>query len=436
MQVGVLCDGINFAISGSMTILRQSFFRCFVACVAILTMWLSSAGAVEQVSCIEVFYPANFRDVSYSEMEDSLATDFQQHSVRFKATERFLGFNSLGQVLFVKKHPFIHWPGRNREMPWMSTKNSIFGTSTPQGDLRSFIGLVSPKLARYFGFEILKLGEESILKAPGAHLLKSLVLRLNRQLKKNKKDPIVYWPVHAGLLNPEEMLRLSISGEGDAVALFAYADDNPKLAGHEVAYHLGEMLFSKQYHQKSREIDLETLRVVNLLRISALPSAEVIAQALMTIRSQELDFGNANILHLLASTRIKEKMPSFDSLFLPEEYLETVKLDIQSLIHPGQTPREAVFEMLMKVLDFKEIDLNSNAGKGRVMLRAVRHPLTDQAKYLQFMQSLQQANIKSDSTQEFERKSAEEYWNEMVLRLDSRIQELIDAFEQIYSQGK
>lgn len=407
------------------------FFRLSIVCALFLASWIVPASAMAEITCIEVFYPASFHDVDYSGMETSLATDYQQHGARFTSTEKFLGINRLGQVLFAKKHPFIHWPGRNREMPWLSTKNSIFGTTTPQGDLRSFIGIFGPRLSRYFGFEILQVGEDSILKAPGAHLLKSIVLRLNRQLKKNKKNPIVYLPVQAGLLNAEEMLNLSVSADGDFAAYFPYADNDAKLTGHEIAYHLGEMAFPKRFHEKSREIDLETLRVARLLRISGLPIAEQVAQSLMAERARELDFGNGNILTSLASFRIKEHMTSFDGLYLPPEIQDFAIRNLQSLIHPSLTPREAVFETLIRILDFKEADLVSEPSTGRKLVRAVRHPLTDQAKYLQFLRSLQATNRALDSTITFERMSPEEYWNDLVLGLDARIKELLEAFEQI-----
>lgn len=220
------------------------------------------------------------------------------------------------------------------------------------------------KLAQNFSFEIKKQGNEILLLAPGAAKLESIVSKVNKVLIRKGQDPIVYLPVHTGFLNAAEILKLSVSAQEPFVTYAPYAENDEATVVHEIAWHLGAMLLPKKFHENSRAIDLEIIKLADRVRKSNLFGCEWVAQHLLEIRSLELDGGNADFVASLAGLRERSAMGSYQSIAssrnVPWKFLQN---SLRYLARPGLTPQEVAIMHLKNLISFgafSDIPLEKN----------------------------------------------------------------------------
>lgn len=336
-----------------------------------------------------------------------------------RPTAIYGGHNAAGQVI-LRKDPNSTYPSLS---PWESTYSSPKYPSSPQGDPRWFFYVAGVELALNFGFNI-KLSEQGIeLLAPGAKLLGKTVGGVNKILIRDGHDPIVFLPVYAKYLNGKEALVLSVSAEAPYVAFFPYWDDNPELTPHEIAWHLIAMLFPKKFHDKSRAIDLEILKVAKLIENSGLPNAHVVSQLLQDSRAHELDAGNAEAAANLAALRVNSKMQSYrDTATLLEDKPTTTRLVIDAiakLTWPYHSPHEVAILKLRSLIGLDVSDLPSG-------LLSVR----DKKQYSDWMDSRMRSPefIRLSSEQ---RESPAALFEYLMNYMDGRLVILNEAFRKL-----
>lgn len=352
----------------------------------------------------------------------------------FEQTTFFRGHNKKGQIEFSKS-----------ELDnWGSYFNTVAHGASPQGDLRWFAALVGPKLAQNFQFEFKSKNGKVYIKAPNANLLKTIVERLNEQLIKNGHDPIVFLPSKADYLTPEQLLELSVSADGNFLAFFPFEDSHHHLTLHEVAWHLGAMMYPKKFHQKSRSIDMETLNMVRMIRGSALPHKESIVQKLIYERAWELDTGNAQLAVNVAAARMNLGMKSYKKMKkqIFEEELLPMKLPLSAidvLARPEFSPKEAVVRRLIHILDidrlfneFPEMQKDFKVSKDFDYGEEVRVSDSTKKKYAAWIKKyMTTTEYQAEKTEVIETPS--DWLIEMLANLDKRIDELNLAFKAIKS---
>jgi len=269
-----------------------------------------------------------------------------------RSTVIYGGHNAAGQVV-LRKHP---------DSPWKSSYAPAKYHTSPQGDPRWFFYAAGVELALNFGFNIKSTEQRVELLAPGTKLLGKTVDGVNKILIKDGHDPIVFLPIYAKYLNGKEVLALSVSAKAPYVALFPYWDDNPELTSHEIAWHLIAMLLPKKFHEKSRAIDLEILKVAKLLEESGLPNAPLVSQLLQDNRANELDAGNANMGANLADLRVSSRMQSYRitaSLKNKPGSTSYIIEAIAKLVWPYQSPQEVAILKLRSLLELDVPDWSS-----------------------------------------------------------------------------
>jgi hypothetical protein len=248
-------------------------------------------------------------------------------------------------------------PGRS----WQSKAILVPGSLTIQGDPRSVIALLGPRLAKLFGFKLfLNSQNQAELWVPRAHIIEENLKKINADLISKGYDPIAYVPKSAGLLKAEEFLQMGSQKDGDFELAFPYADADAVLAAHEIAYHIGAIVLPHVVLQRAREINHRIYQIVQLLKKHprTVELTKVIEQ-LMIDRSVELDTGTGNPHAMLADERIEYiSLVGSADLVSYRQMSELASPEVKNLIlHemnflavPGFTPTEVALLRLLRTM--------------------------------------------------------------------------------------
>lgn len=264
---------------------------------------------------------------------------------------QFVGLQKDGRLAFRQKR----FPFRLQRRSWDSSFNMVSESSTPQGDLRNFIFLAGPRLAYKFGFEFREDLTGVTLLAPNAARIEKIIRVLNKFLIERGKEPITYLPKRSNFLSPGESLRLATehNGEGGILVQFPFADSDRELVLHEVAYHLGSILFPKTINQKSNELNQITYKMSQFLQQSKLPHSQQIAIWLIGLREAEMDIGNANLQLKLASIRKNSRLYPYSRYFFDAKSLRDASNAVGVLVRPSYSPMEYVTRRLIRLLSLE-----------------------------------------------------------------------------------
>lgn len=248
---------------------------------------------------------------------------------------------SSGHIIFRKS------PGQL----WKAFKDLHPGGQTPQGDLRWPIALVGIKTAEFLGFKLKQLKEgSSELWAPNAQLLSKNISKLNLRLKKLGFDPITYSTVSRGFLASSEMLQTAMMNKDDILVSFPYADKMTNLTPHEVAFHLGALVFRKQDNLRARAVNLRTLQLYKILKSD--PELHSVAEKLLDERANELDVGTAGPPAIFGEIRINSGMADYNNMpaelrenYIQERIMRSLGLYTKSKLPPVEAVIHRIFLM-------------------------------------------------------------------------------------------
>jgi hypothetical protein len=343
-----------------------------------------------------------------------------------KSVVRFLG-NKRGKVIFQK----------DKASPWLSRKNVYENSLTSEGDIRISIFLFGPKLAEELGFNIRDLGNGVLeIEVPNSQMLATLVSRINLGLLSRGLEPITYLPVRAGFVSSEESLQLTLSSREGLLMLFPYADLDPKLVSHEVAFHLGSILLPRQMTSRARSVTLETVRFVEFLRKNQGvlgDKAVLIAEQLMHERNFELDNGTATLTATPAFTRRNEGLPTYKQLI--EKFDETawkyMTKAVEYLARPGIQPLDALLFRLQYMVGLNVNDFaKSNPSEFKVA-NSQRHNLGTKIELdireLEILRKLLTTYVQQPRPQ-YETISARNVLDNYLQNLDGRIEDILGLF--------
>jgi hypothetical protein len=193
-----------------------------------------------------------------------------------------------------------------------------------------------------------------LMLAPGAAKLLESLRKANIQLLAAKKDPIAYLPAHAEFLTIDQILHLSLRESGDFLLTFPFADKDLQVVLHEIAYHLGAIVYPRIFFVRARQINRHTENIARELRARA-PElghwALAISDQLVLERVYEMDSGTADIQAYLAESRSRHPGMSYKDLSkVIDQDIHNAKAQIQDridfLARPNLRPMEAVFARL------------------------------------------------------------------------------------------
>ncbi len=250
----------------------------------------------------------------------SLQRNLRRNNVReANPTVRFVELQqSDGRVLLKK----------NKNAEWDSSYDHL-GASTQQSDPRNPIFLFGKRLAFKMGFRI-KIAEDGTIYmlVPGAKRLEKWIRQMNIILKRKGYEPISYMPEQAGFVSPKEFFELYVKAdpERDILLYFPYADNNPKLTPHEIAFHLGAILYPRKFMKRGHDINMLTKEFVEFLksRRSELGSAtDLVVEKILLTRGFDNDAGMANLTSSFAALRGANNFVPFSAI-LPA-LLETTR---------------------------------------------------------------------------------------------------------------
>ncbi len=405
--------------------------RNLICLILTLANWFAPADALANAKCA-YFYKTRIEStpgeqLKYYETIGQFLSPNKSDLASPGKTLFFRGHNSFGQIEFYK--PYF--------VKWNSSKSATSDGFTPHGDIRWFAALSGSEIASHFGFEFKKGISGIRVRAPSASFLYEKVSKLNQQLILNGKDPIVFLPVKTGLIRPEEALKLSVSANGHFLSLFAFEDNHPELTVHEVAWHLGAMLFPIKFHQKSRLIDQETLRMADSIRKSDLPRADEVAQLLIEERAFELDTGNANFAATLAGYRLSENLKSYKDLKAVVLKSPTLHNSVERLVRPNFSAQEAVARRLYIGLQLQDVvDSRPEFESQFTNIQTQNHgkklslTLREQDQYGKFIEKYMKSKHYRDS-QKIKRESTKDLVENMLDSMDERLDDITQAIRMM-----
>ncbi len=321
--------GTQFAIPLNMRSMTQ-LFTLFTLLVTQVTVAMTCAVAVSVSG-----------EISASILAQDRTSDgiFKAHQM--EPSVHMIETKSSGHIIFRKS------PGQL----WKAFKDLHPGGQTPQGDLRWPIALVGVKTAEFLGFK-LKQNEDgsSELWAPNAQLLAEKISKLNQMLKKLGFDPITFSTVSRGFLSSSEMLQTAMMSDGETLVSFPYADKMKNLTPHEIAFHLGAIIFRKQDNLRARTVNLRTLQLYKLLKSD--PDLDLIAEKLMDERANELDVGTAGPPAIFGEIRINSGMADYKNIpaalrenYIQERIIRSLGLYTKSKSSPVEAVIHRIFLM-------------------------------------------------------------------------------------------
>lgn len=316
-----------------------------------------------------------------------------------RQTLNYIGHNNEDQVVLLKADKKSGWESNYSPYP-----------GSPHGDPRLFYYFAGTELAQNFGFELRETEDKVFLLAPSAKLLKKIIENLNKGLIATGKEPITGLPVKAGYLNAQDMMDLSVDTAEHFELYFPYEDNNAELTPHEVSYHLFMLLYSKKILKKAREINLQTMKVIDDLRKGLLPKVEIIAKALFDARTADMDVGTALIGYWLAKNRAQYASSYKDLLNKVNIPFAPIKRPLISFVDPTHSAQESVLISLKHILDTTVL-LNSIEKQAYFKWRDQRMKSKD------YINSIPQV-----------RDDPETWTKEFIGTLDARIEELNTVF--------
>lgn len=351
----------------------------------------------------------------------------------------YLGIQKDGRLAFRQRRAGLFFKRKG----WSSSYNLIPGSSTPQGDLRNFIYLVGPRLAHKFGFEFREDLTGVTLLVPTAARIEKVIRTLNAYLIKNNKEPIAYLPKQSEFLNAGETLQLANgnNGEDGILVQFPYADKDIDLAPHEVAYHLGPIIFSNVIHRRTAQLNHAVQSAARLLIQSGLPNSKEISTWLIEKRELEMDLGYGNMQLELSNNRRKGSLAQHPRSPFISSLVNIVKNDVGILLRPSYTPEEYIARRLVVFLgleryfpsqEFLQVDVDA---VGKVFFNedidpTLKLPRAEAETYIPFIRKILERVGTSQNI--FPRTSPKEFAQQYLTdSIERRIRELNDAFDAI-----
>lgn len=241
---------------------------------------------------------------------------------------------------------------------WGSTYNYSSEGFNNQGDPRYPLYLFGEELSRKMGIKAIKNpdGSKSLL-FPNAKKIKLFLKIVNARLIEKGLDPITYLPTKFGYASAKEMIELSQRRNQNFIMHFPFEDNDANLTPHEIAYHLGQIVFPKKVLERASSVTERTLQFISLLeskRFMLGSLVDKITEKLLKERSLELDFGTANTMVQIAyliKTSNSKKLKDLET-----EAVSTIYHDsIEYLSRPNYLPSFAVVERLIQFLRLPDL---------------------------------------------------------------------------------
>lgn len=334
-------------------------FFCFIL-IHTLCAWSSSG-----LLCRNVTGLTEVNDLSIVAKEyrfygvDSRRSTFQRSSV---VSVEYRGARPSGHIVFRRHHDYY----------WAQDVNVLPDGFTKQGNPLHIIALLGPNIAQLLDFRIYQTSDGTQeLWVPDADHLNKSIQQTNVRLVSRGLEPISYSVQSTGFLTNRQILELTSQSDGPVEIKFAFADRHPRLAVHEVSYHLGAMTYPKIILKRARLINQKYLQMMDLLKAHFPKEVDSLIEQLEKDRALEMDFGTANPQIYLQS--LKDFDFQFDSLSSEQPALQrNIDSDIAAiaegftqLAHFGFTPSEVVIMKLLSVLSLHDTNTYRDLAKGR-----------------------------------------------------------------------
>jgi len=236
------------------------------------------------------------------------------------------------------------------DQPWISLHWSKDTGLSVEGDVRNPMFIFGSQLSYKMGFDIVQDSASTLkIKIPDAKKIARFVKATNTELVKMGKGIISYLPVRFGYATSQQMLKLSVSGRGAYDLLFPFADRDPTLVSHEVAYHLGALALSSQILERTHVVTERHLQLIQFLQqrgqFLGIQLENIIAQIELD-RGFDLDVGTGNTSYFLAS--LKKDYPGKTYKDFADKQIPQFESDLSYLVRADWTPVDVV---IMRVLN-------------------------------------------------------------------------------------
>jgi hypothetical protein len=283
-----LCLSVKSLVS-RVTILVARFFIGFF--IALTTV--KGLAATPNKSCLKILLIASRGPVAEFDYRSLLLENPNVDSD--EQTVFYQGSDTTGYVYLSKAF----------NQSWKSHYQLMPGSFTPQGDPRNPILFFGIELSRLLGFDFHRVHGKILLRAPGAKLLFEKLTAANRSLPDHQK--LSYLPKSAGFLNSSDAVDFSLNTSNGFLFAFPYADSDEALAVHEIAFHLGALIYPRKFFARARAINEQIQKFVAYLNSQdhrlANNTAEDLISQIMRDRMAEIDVGSANPQAILSHYR-------------------------------------------------------------------------------------------------------------------------------------
>ncbi len=332
---------------------------------------------------------------------------------------------------------------------WGSSYNYSSEGFNNQGDPRFPIYLFGEELSKRMGIKAIKnLDGSKSLFFPNAKKIKLFLKVVNAKLIEKGLDPITYLPTKFGYANTKEMIVLSQRKNSNFKLHFPFEDNDENLTPHEIAYHLGQIVFPKDVMVRASAVTERTLQFISLLESKKSIFGNLvdrISEKLLKERALELDFGTGNTMVYVAYIIKQSKTKKLKDQ-TKEDFSPIFHDSLQYLSRPNYLPSFAVAERLNHILDlpglrqkyeselshdnsFGIFETYSENGYGSI-LRPRLKPL--EKKFItQLIIEFIELYSKKDEEAGFRTQKPEHALTELVLGLSKRVDEITEAAKAV-----
>lgn len=302
----------------------------------------TSLGALALVSFLSSAEAARIQPDDCAQVLSATTVQFLEPTTQFERVPSVFFDRLIGDktIVLVKPDPDLSWRSEYSELD-----------KSPQGDPRNPFFFFGEELSTQLEFRIQRALNGSIeIWVPTAPRFKEIILGTNKILKERKQATIPYLPVRTGHLNEDQLFALLLEEDKDFVMLFPFAEGDPKLTSHEVAFHLAQIVLKRALLLRAREITRLTQSLIDRIEAQATalgPLTQKLTKQLKKDRIIDVDSGAGNLLAALAGMRRDHQRQPFAKIDETNIDRLTILLEsITSLVQPELHPRQAVLGLL------------------------------------------------------------------------------------------
>ncbi len=332
---------------------------------------------------------------------------------------------------------------------WKSNYDYL-NQATLQGDPRFPIFIFGVKLAYKMGFQIGKDSDGFVyMTVPGALKLEKWIRKMNSLLQKRNYESISYMPIKTDFVTSAQALELATKNDKDIKLFFPFADNNKKLTVHEITFHLGAILFPKNFIERGHDVSVRTLQFIDYLKLKKQelgPVVEKIIEQMIIDRGYENDAGTANLVWNLALIRELNPLLSYSKIapsLLPMKDTFTVRNLTEAVdfyARPSFSPLSAVITSLhlMTGVDTtklgafsynKNIKFNFNSHPRSNINRSVILSKVELDKLRKILIDFVNLHKDEETQRNYQLFTPEELLQSIVQGFDTRIDQLLEIAE-------